>query len=57
MSTLNGGGAWPANVDVVVAPPALHVGTVQATLRSDTSVAVQNIWKAPVRVVGLLSAC
>jgi triosephosphate isomerase (TIM) len=46
VETLNKGGAKPDNTDVVVAPTALHLGYVQANLRDDYEVSVQNIWKA-----------
>jgi len=41
VTLLNGGGEFPSNAEVVVAPPALHVGSVQGTLRKDIHVAVQ----------------
>jgi hypothetical protein len=44
---LNEAGAIPNNCDVVVAPPALHVGSVLATLRKDVKVALQNSWSEP----------
>lgn len=46
VETLNKGGPKPENTDVVVAPTALHIGFVQANLRDDYQVSVQNIWDA-----------
>lgn len=47
VAMLNGVGDIPPNVDVVVAPPALHVGTVMSSVRKDINVAIQNAWKEP----------
>jgi len=44
---LNGFGEIPKNVDVVVAPPAIHIGSVLDGLRSDIKVAIQNSWSEP----------
>ncbi|CEM14871.1 unnamed protein product [Vitrella brassicaformis CCMP3155] len=40
---LNEGGNFPDKVEVVVAPPALHVGYVQDSIRKDISVSTQNV--------------
>merc|ERR1719407_25107 len=42
VATLNGAGPIPAWVEVVVGVPAVHIGTVLATLRRDVSVAAQD---------------
>eukprot|EP00629_Pelagomonadales_sp_RCC1024_P004013 CAMPEP_0119295712 /NCGR_PEP_ID=MMETSP1329-20130426/50199_1 /TAXON_ID=114041 /ORGANISM="Genus nov. species nov., Strain RCC1024" /LENGTH=278 /DNA_ID=CAMNT_0007296631 /DNA_START=48 /DNA_END=884 /DNA_ORIENTATION=- len=42
VTTLNGAGAIPAWVEVVVGVPSIHIGTVLATLRQDISVAAQD---------------
>mmetsp|Transcript_1204 Transcript_1204/g.2906 ORF Transcript_1204/g.2906 Transcript_1204/m.2906 type:complete len:258 (-) Transcript_1204:149-922(-) len=44
---LNGAGEFPTNAEVVVAPTALHIHAVQANLRKDVAVSVQNIWSEP----------
>jgi triosephosphate isomerase len=40
---LNEGGEFPERAEVVVAPVALHIGAVQATIRPEINVACQNI--------------
>lgn len=40
---LNAFGDLPSNVDVLIAPSALHIGSVQATLRPDVLVAAQDV--------------
>lgn len=42
VKTLNEAGDIPANAEVVVGVPAIHIGTVMATLRKDIAVAAQN---------------
>jgi triosephosphate isomerase len=42
VATLNGAGPIPAWVEVVCGVPAVHIGTVLATLRQDISVAAQD---------------
>lgn len=42
VKTLNEGGPIPANAEVVVAVPAIHIPIVLSTLREDIAVAAQN---------------
>jgi hypothetical protein len=42
VETLNKCGPIPSNVEVVVAPPTIHIPMVQATLRSDIAIAAQD---------------
>jgi hypothetical protein len=49
VKVLNEAGAFPSNVEVVIAPSALHIGTVAAGLRPEVGVAIQNIHTAKVR--------
>jgi len=44
VKTLNGGGDWPTNVEVLISPPALYLDFVAKNLRKDAAVCVQNIW-------------
>ena len=46
---LNEAGAFPPNVDVVIAPSALHIGAALASARPEVTVAIQNIHTAKVR--------
>ncbi|CAM9615628.1 unnamed protein product [Discosporangium mesarthrocarpum] len=43
VTTLNDGGDFPANAEVVVAPPAIHIPMVMSSIRSDVKVSLQNI--------------
>ena len=43
VKTYNDGGDFPKNVEVVVAPTALHISYVQDNMRSDVQVSAQNI--------------
>jgi len=43
VKVLNEGGDFPARAEVVVAPIAMHIGAVQATIRPEINVACQNI--------------
>eukprot|EP00753_Platysulcus_tardus_P018648 PLAT70.1.p1 GENE.PLAT70.1~~PLAT70.1.p1 ORF type:complete len:270 (-),score=117.05 PLAT70.1:165-974(-) len=43
---LNGEESLPAGTDVVVAPPSLFIDFVMGSLRSEISVASQNVWTA-----------
>jgi triosephosphate isomerase len=40
---LNDGGDFPALAEVVIAPTALHIGSVKSSIRADINVACQNI--------------
>lgn len=42
MKVLNEAGPIPANVEVVVGVPSIHIGLVLSTLRDDIEVAAQN---------------
>lgn len=44
---LNNSGDFSDSIDVVVAPPAIHIGSVLKTVRSDVHVAIQNCWSEP----------
>lgn len=43
VETYNSGGEFPASVEVVVAPTALHIGYVQEHMRKDVAVSAQNV--------------
>mmetsp|Transcript_7793 Transcript_7793/g.11867 ORF Transcript_7793/g.11867 Transcript_7793/m.11867 type:complete len:254 (-) Transcript_7793:233-994(-) len=45
VQTLNNGGDFPANAEVVVAPPFLFIDSVMQTIRPDIAVSTQNIGK------------
>jgi triosephosphate isomerase len=55
IKVLNEGGAFPANVDVVIAPSALHIPAALAAARPEVTVAIQNIHTA--KVSGVTSVC
>mmetsp|Transcript_17964 Transcript_17964/g.20759 ORF Transcript_17964/g.20759 Transcript_17964/m.20759 type:complete len:256 (-) Transcript_17964:223-990(-) len=44
VAMLNGGGKFPENAEVVVAPTALHTSYLVENLRKDINVSVQNVW-------------
>jgi triosephosphate isomerase len=56
VAALNNGGAFPANAEVVIAPSAIHLGLVTATVRPEVAVAIQDIHTAKVRAHAPLSA-
>eukprot|EP01084_Bolivina_argentea_P109553 195831_1 len=45
VSALNDAGELPSNVEVVVAPTAIHVDLVKRNIRNDISVSMQNCGK------------